>query len=40
MWLNNQRKSVSQIDIPDALMKMSKKVKANAVVLSSESDSE
>ena len=39
-WLNNQSKSASQVDIPDALMKLTKKVKANAVVLSSESDSE
>ena len=38
-WLNNQSKSASQGDISDALMKMTKKVKANAVVLSSESDS-
>ena len=40
MWLKNQNKKASTVEIPDALLQLAKKVKINATIIESESESE
>ena len=40
MWLKNQNKKASTVEIPDALLQLAKKVKSNATIIEIESESE